>query len=207
MKTWKHLISGLLALTLLASLSCAALAEEPTAKTEKAPKPAGQFSQWFPRFEQDPAAPEAVEAVLAKMGTAVRQSKTKNGVTATLNGAIWDGDTLRMSLTVKAPNIPEEVTGETNLYTEECSIALPEKDWKDYVRKDVERGFAEVGGGTQELVEQSIQNMLDMGQADYWNHVNVLNFPLVSREKDTLTFEVWMSFKDYLKQPDRKSVV
>ena len=52
-----------------------------------------------------------------------------------------------------------------------------------------------------ELVEQSIQNMLDMGQADYWNHVNVLNFPLVSREKDTLTFEVWMSFKDYLKQP------
>lgn len=201
MKTWKHLISGLLALTLLASLSCAALAEEPTAKTEKAPKPAGQFSQWFPRFEQDPAAPEAVEAVLAKMGTAVRQRKTKNGVTATLNGAIWDGDTLRMSLTVKAPNIPEEVTGETNLYTEECSIALPEKDWKDYVRKDVERGFAEVGGGTQELVEQSIQNMLDMGQADYWNHVNVLNFPLVSREKDTLTFEVWMSFKDYLKQP------
>ena len=101
----------------------------------------------------------------------------------------------------RSPNIPEEVTGETNLYTEECSIALPEKDWKDYVRKDVERGFAEVGGGTQELVEQSIQNMLDMGQADYWNHVNVLNFPLVSREKDTLTFEVWMSFKDYLKQP------
>ena len=106
MKTWKHLISGLLALTLLASLSCAALAEEPTAKTEKAPKPAGQFSQWFPRFEQDPAAPEAVEAVLAKMGTAVRQSKTKNGVTATLNGAIWDGDTLRMSLTVNGPQHP-----------------------------------------------------------------------------------------------------
>ena len=35
MKTWKRLISGLLALTLLASLSCAALAAEPKAKTGK----------------------------------------------------------------------------------------------------------------------------------------------------------------------------
>ena len=196
MKTWKRLISGLLALTLLASLSCAALAAEP--KAEKAPKPAARFSQWFPRYEQDPNAPGAVEAVLAKMGTAVKQSKTASGVTATLNGAVWDGDTLRLSLTVKTPNIPKEVTKETHLYTEKCSIALPEKDWKGYVRKDEE---AHGEGLSKELLEQSIQNMLDMGQTDYWNHINVLNFPLVSREKDTLTFEVWMSFKDYVKQP------
>ena len=192
------MISGLLALALLASLSCAALAAESKAKTEKAPKPAGQFSQWFPRFEQAPAAPGAVEAVLAKMGTAVKQSKTVGGVTATLNGVIWDGDALRMSLTVKSPSIPKEVAAKTNLYTEECSIALPEKDWKEYVRKDEE---AHGEGFSQELLEQSIRNMLDMGQTDYWNHVNILNFPLVSREKDTLTFEVWMSFKDYVKQP------
>lgn len=209
MKTWKRLISGLLALTLLASLSCAALAAEPKAKTEKAAKPAGQLSQWFPRLEQDPAAPEAVEAVLAKMGTAVKQSKTVGGVTATLNGAVWDGDTLRMSLAVKAPNIPKEVTEKTNLYTEECSVALPEKDWKTYVRKDEERHCKELaeqeGRSVEDCtegLEQSVQRLLDMGQTDYWNHINLLNFPLVSREKDTLLFEVWLSFKNYLKQPE-----
>lgn len=207
MKTWKQLVSGLLSLTLAASLTSTALAAEGTVKnavkeatkTEAAVKPAGQFPQWFPRLEQDPNAPEAVEAVLARMGTVIRQTKTAGGVTATLNGAIWDGDILRMSLAVKAPGIPKEVTKDTNLYTEECSISLPEKDWKEYLRKDEE---AHGEGLSKELLEKSIQNFLDMGQADYWNHVNVLNFPLVSREKDTLTFEAWMSFEDYLEKPE-----
>ena len=162
----------------------------------------GQFSQWFPRFEADPRAPEATEEILGRMGTVIEQSRTVDGVTATLNAALWDGSSLRMSLILTAPDIPEEVTKETHLYTEECTLSLPEEDWKKYVQEDEERGFAETGSGSQELLEQSVQNMLDMGQADYWNHVNILNFPLVSREKDTLTFEVWMSFKDYLKQPE-----
>lgn len=203
MKTWKRLVSGLLSLALAASLTGTALAAEETAKTEAkteaAVKPAGQFSQWFPRLEQDPNAPEAVEAVLVHMGTVVKQSKTVGGVTAVLNGALWDGDTLRLSLVVKAPSIPKEVAKGTNLYTEECSITLPEKDWKEYLRKDEE---AHGEGLSKEGLERSIQNFLDMGQADYWNHVNVLNFPLVGREKDTLLFEAWMSFKDYLKQPE-----
>ena len=207
MKTWKRLVSGLLSLTLAASLTGTALAAEGTVKsaakeetkTENAVKSAGQFSKWFPRLEQDPNAPEAVEAVLARMGTAVRQTKTAGGVTATLNGAIWDGDALRLSLAVKAPDIPKEVTKDTNLYTEECSISLPEKDWREYLRKDE---VAHGEGLSKELLEKSVQNFLDMGQTDYWNHVNVLNFPLVSREKDTLTFEVWMSFKDYLEKPE-----
>ena len=46
MKTWKRLASGLLALALLASLSCAALAAEPKKTVEESPKPAGQFSRW-----------------------------------------------------------------------------------------------------------------------------------------------------------------
>ena len=162
----------------------------------------GQFSQWFPRLEPDPRAPEVSEEVLSRMGTVIEQSQTVDGVTATLNAALWDGSDLRMSLILTAPDIPEEVTKETHLYTEECTLSLPEEDWKKYVQEHEERGFAEMGIDSQELLEQSVQNMLDMGQADYWNHVNILNFPLVSREKDTLTFEVWMSFKDYLKQPE-----
>ena len=126
MKTWKRLVSGLLGLTLAASLAGTAFAAEPkaagtaaeTAKTETpAPKPAGPFSKWFPRLELDPKAPEATEAVLARMGTAIQQSKTAGGVTATLNGAVWDGDTVRLSLVVKAPNIPKEVEKGVNLYT------------------------------------------------------------------------------------------
>ena len=207
MKTWKRLVSGLLGLTLAASLACPALAAEGSAKTaakeepkaEAAAEPAGQFSKWFPRLKLDPAAPEAAEAALARMGTAIQQSKTVDGATATLNAAVWDGGTLRLSLVVKAPNIPKEVTKGTSLYTEECSITLPEEDWREYLRKDEE---AHGEGLSKELLEKSIQNFLDMGQAGYWNRVNVLNFPLVSREKDTLTFEAWMSFKDYLKQPE-----
>ena len=59
MKTWKRLASGLFALVLLASLSCAALAAETQAKTEEAPKPAGQFSQWFSSLGINPKAPKA----------------------------------------------------------------------------------------------------------------------------------------------------
>lgn len=199
MKTWKRLASGLFALLLLASLAGSALAAENTAIQESA-KPAGQFSQWFPRLEQDPAAPEAVETVLAKMGTSVKQSKTVDGVTATLNGAVWDGDILRLSLAVKAPNIPQEVTEKTNLYTEECSLTLPEKDWKDYVRKDEEAHSEELL--SEELLEQCVQTRLEEGQISYWRFHGVPSFPLVSREKDTLLFEAWMSFENHLKQPE-----
>nr|WP_325213761.1 DUF4179 domain-containing protein [uncultured Oscillibacter sp.] len=199
MKTWKHLIAGLLALALLASLSCAALAAEPKAEKTAAAKPAGQFSQWFPRYEQDPAAPEAVEAVLAKMGTAIQQSKTVGGVTATLNGAIWDGDTLRLSLAVKAPGIPKEVAEKTNLYTEECSLTLPEEAWKEYVRKDEEAHGEKL---SKELLEQSIQTRLEEGQTGYWRFHGMLDFYLLSREGNTLTFEASMSLRDYLKQPE-----
>ena len=197
MKIWKRLTAGLLGLTLAASLTGAAFAAESSAKQEPE-KPAGQFSQWFPRLGADPAAPEVSEAVLAGMGTVIQQSKTANGVTAALNGAIWDGDTLRMSLVLKAPNIPKEVEAGTNLYTEECTLTMPEDAWKEYVRKDE----ASFGGLSKELLEKSIQARLDMGQADYWNHICLLDFCLLSREKDTLTFEASMSLADYLKQPE-----
>ena len=120
MKTWKRLISGLLALTLLASLSCAALAAEPKAKTEKAPKPAGQFSQWFSRLGINPKTPKASEEVLSRMGTAIKQSKTVGKTTVTLNAAIWNGEDLWLSFDVKSPGIPEEVQQYTSLDTKKC---------------------------------------------------------------------------------------
>ncbi|WP_297312543.1 DUF4179 domain-containing protein [uncultured Oscillibacter sp.] len=120
MKTWMRLISGLFALVLLASLAGSALAAETKAKTESAAaKPAGQFSQWFSNMGVNPEDPKASEAVLAKMGTVINQTKTVGGETLTLNGAVWDGGSVRLSLTAKSPNLPKVVDQYTcsNIWT------------------------------------------------------------------------------------------
>ena len=60
----------------------------------------GQFSDWFRQVAEDPAEPEASEELLASIGTVIGQSQTVDGVTMTLNGAIRDGNTLLLSLSV-----------------------------------------------------------------------------------------------------------
>ncbi len=89
------MVSGLFALVLLASLAGSALAAE--AAKKEVPKPTGQFTQWFPWMGADPDAPEASEAVLAQMGTVINQTKTVGGETLTLNGALWEGDSVHLS--------------------------------------------------------------------------------------------------------------
>lgn len=66
----------------------------------------GQFSQWFRQVAEDPAEPEASEELLASIGTVIGQSQTVDGVTVTLHGAIWDGNTMLLSLTMTGENIP-----------------------------------------------------------------------------------------------------
>ena len=66
----------------------------------------GQFSQWFRQVAADPAEPEASEALLASIGTVIGQSQTVDGVTMTLHGAIWDGNTMLLSLTMAGERIP-----------------------------------------------------------------------------------------------------
>ena len=60
----------------------------------------GQFSDWFRQVAEDPAEPEASEELLSSIGTVIGQSQTVDGVTMTLNGAIWDGNTMLLSLTM-----------------------------------------------------------------------------------------------------------
>ena len=67
----------------------------------------GQFSDWFRQIAEDPAAPEASEELLASIGTVISQSQTVDGVTMTLNGSIWDGNTMLLSLTMTGENIPD----------------------------------------------------------------------------------------------------
>ncbi len=186
MKTWKRLISGLFALALVASLSCAALAAEGTA-------PKGQFSQWFPQLGADAAAPESSEAVLANMGTVIRQSKTAGGATATLYAALWDGETVRLFLTVKGKNLPKALTKDSNLYYEECSLELPEAQRKDYLRKEL----GARGKYTPEELEKQVQTYLER-KPSYFRP----GFSLRSREGDTLTFDVGMFLKSHVEQPE-----
>lgn len=161
MKTWKRLISGLLALTLLASLSCAALAAEPK---KEAPKPAGQFSQWFSRLGTDPKAPKASEEVLARMGTVIKQTKTVGGVTVTLNAAVWDGTDLWLSFDVTSPDVPEEVRQYTPLSSEKCSLKLRDDQWREYTRNLLSESCAEMGMSPEET-EKKIQAALAKGQS------------------------------------------
>ena len=163
MKTWKRLISGLLALTLLASLSCAALAAE--TKKEESAKPAGPFSQWFSRLGMDSKAPKASEEVLTRMGTVIKQTKTVGGVTVTLNAAVWDGTDLWLSFDVTSPDVPEEVRQYTPLSSEKCSLKLRDDQWREYTRNLLAESYAEMGMSPEET-EKKIQAKLAKGQSD-----------------------------------------
>lgn len=182
MKTWKRLLSGLFALVLLASLACSALAAEGTAQKEAA-KPAGPFSQWFSRLGMDSDAPEASEAVLARMGTVIRQSKTVGGVTVTLNAAVWDGTDVRLSFDIKSPSIPKEVQQYTPLSSADCRLTLREEQWKEYTRNMLTESYAG-SNMTPEQVEKAIQAQLAKGQT------GSLFLTPEERKGNTLIFQV-----------------
>ena len=190
MKTWKRLASGLLALALLASLSCAALAAEPKKTVEESPKPAGQFSRWFSSLGINPKTPKASEEVLSRMGTAIKQSKTVGKTTVTLNAAIWNGEDLWLSFDVKSPDIPEEVQQYTSLTTEKCSLKLRDDQWKEYTRNNLEEFYSNDPEVTPEEAEKKIQAELAKGQTgSFW-------FSPEGREGNTLNFQTNMGWLD-----------
>ena len=60
----------------------------------------GQFSDWFWNISQDVRAPEESQDLFAELGTVIGQSQTVGDVTMTLDGALWDGEYLFLSLLV-----------------------------------------------------------------------------------------------------------
>lgn len=73
----------------------------------------GQFSQWFWN-RADSQTPELSEDLLASMGTIIGQSQTVNGITVTLNGAIWDGKSIVLSLSLEGADLPESYWSDVN---------------------------------------------------------------------------------------------
>ena len=61
----------------------------------------GQFSRWFGSISENRLAPEQSEALFAELGTVIGQSQTVGDVTMTLDGALWDGEYLFLSLSVE----------------------------------------------------------------------------------------------------------
>lgn len=160
----------------------------------------GQFSQWFSWLGVDPAAPEASEDVMARMGTVIEQSQTADDMTVTLHAAVWDGETLRLSLTAEKPDMPEEWSEEfwrgSWIYWEECRFSMRRDQLEDYIRKEVESRYAEMELPPEKL-EQMAQEELAADRFDF-----LLGFRLIRREGDKLFFEATLPLADYVERPE-----
>ena len=162
----------------------------------------GQFSQWFPWLGVNPDAPEVSENIMARMGTVIEQSQTVDDMTVTLYAAVWDGETLRLSMTVEKPNMPEEWNEEfwrgSWIYREKCRLSMRQDQLEDYTRKEVESRYAEmeVNLPSAEL-ERRIQDQLAGSRFTFQP-----GFNLVRREGDKLFFEVTLPLADYVDRPE-----
>ena len=93
----------------------------------------GQFSDWF-WTKADPQSPESSEDLLASIGTVIGQSQTVDGVTMTLNGALWDGETLMLSLTLEGGQLSADRW--TDIETEDSWLRVSrehlKETWREY---------------------------------------------------------------------------
>ena len=103
LKSLKSLVCGLAAALLaLTTLSTAALAYSEPA----------QFSDWLLSAAGNP---QGAKEVLASVGTVLGQSQTVNGVTLTLEGAVWNGKLLQLSFDIQGAGIPKGIPSGTTL--------------------------------------------------------------------------------------------
>lgn len=160
----------------------------------------GQFSQWFPWLGVNPDAPEASEDIMARMGTVIEQSQTADDMTVTLHAAVWDGETLRLSLTAEKPDMPEEWNEEfwreSWIYWEDCRLSMRRDQLEDYARREVESRYAEMELPPEKL-EQMAQEELTADRFDF-----LLGFNLIRREGDKLFFEAALPLADYVERPE-----
>ena len=160
----------------------------------------GQFSQWFPWLGVNPDAPEASEDIMARMGTVIEQSRTADDMTVTLHAAVWDGETLRLSMTAEKPDMPEAWSEElwrgSWIYWEECRFSMRRDQLEDYTRREVESRYAEMDLPPEKL-EQMAQEQL---AGDLFTFQQ--SFNLIRREGDKLFFEATLPLADYVERPE-----
>ena len=158
----------------------------------------GQFTQWFPGIWMDPKAPEVSEEIVSRMGTVIGEPQTVDGVSMTLNAAVWDGQELRLSLTADVPDLPEDFDFE-RLYDLECRLIMAEHQREAYLRKEIAQTHANSHIDlTKEELEEKVQSSLEDPYEPYFHPV-----VRVARQEDgTLILQVMAALYDYVEDPE-----
>ena len=153
----RSLLCGLgAALLLLTCLPASALAAEKS------------FTSMFPGYADGARDPKAAEAVLAGMGTLIGQKQTVNGVTLTLEGALWNKDKMLLSFAIEGANIPKDVPSDIHLNRDVMQVTLAERQREAYVRskmEETEKLLAETRTpSTKEEMDTQVKEALDRGE-------------------------------------------
>ena len=176
------------ALLLLTCLPSSALAAEKS------------FTSMFPGYADGAKDPKAAEAVLAGMGTLIGQSQTVNGVTLTLEGAIWNKDKMLLSFAIDGADIPKDVPSDIYLNRDVMQVTLAESQRETYVRSEtveLERPLSESRAPrTQAELDASVQDQLKRGEP------RLFHLPTLVRSggKDRLLLSV--SVLPYVEKPE-----
>ena len=159
----------------------------------------GQFAQWFPGIWMDPKAPEVSEEIVSRMGSVIGEPQTIDGVSMTLNAAVWDGQELRLSLTADIPDLPEDFNSDAPFYDLECRLGLAENQREAYLREETARIHADSHiDSTEEEREALVRTYLeDPFEPDIRSAVRA-----ACQEDGTFTVQVQASLYDYVEKPE-----
>ena len=190
-KSLKSLVCGLAAALLaLTTLSIAALAYSEPA----------QFSDWLLSAAGNP---QGAKEVLASAGTVLGQSQTVNGVTLTLEGAVWNGKLLQLSFDIQGASIPKDIPSGTTLNGDSSQITLPEDQRRVYLSEHeeaVEKILTEAGvldkPSTQAERDAKVQSQLSRGEPRLMHRFQLIR----GGRKETLMMTV--SGLDYVEKPE-----
>lgn len=186
----KRIVSLLLATVTMLALCTSALAYSEPA----------QFSDWL--LSAAGSQEEAKEA-LASAGTVLGQSQTVNGVTLTLEGAVWNGKLLQLSFDIQGASIPKDIPSGTTLNGDSSQITLPEDQRRVYLSEHeeaVEKILTEAGvldkPSTQAERDVKVQSQLSRGEPRLMHRFQLIR----GGGKETLMMTV--SGLDYVEKPE-----
>ena len=186
----KRIVSLLLATVTMLALCTSALAYSEPA----------QFSDWLTSAA---GSPQAAKEALASAGTVLGQSQTVNGVTLTLEGAVWNGKLLQLSFDIQGADIPKDIPSGTTLNGDSSQITMPEDQRRVYLSEHeeaVEKILTEAGvldkPSTQAERDVKVQSQLSRGEPRLMYRFQLIR----GGGKETLMMTV--SGLDYVEKPE-----
>ena len=186
----KRIVSLLLATVTMLALCTSALAYSEPA----------QFSDWLTSAA---GSPQAAKEALASAGTVLGQSQTVNGVTLTLEGAVWNGKLLQLSFDIQGADIPKDIPSGTTLNGDSSQITMPEDQRRVYLSEHeeaVEKLLTEAGmltkSSTQAERDVKVQSQLSRGEPRLMHRFQLIR----GGGKETLIMSV--SGLDYVEKPE-----